>query len=134
MKTVNKIMTNGEIYSYAIAMMNHLNDNGVYMPAAVAFSLQKNKALLSSMGEDIEKSRMSIIQHYSIAQDGDQYTIDPQKIDKANAELEDLLSIKQEVKVYTFTLDKLDDVKLTSAQMQSIMFMIDEDDEDLVVE
>lgn len=133
MKTVNKIMTNGEIYSYAIAMMNHLNDNGVYMPAAVAFSLQKNKALLSSMGEDIEKSRMSIIQHYSIAQDGDQYTIDPQKIDKANAELEDLLSIKQEVKVYTFTLDKLDDVKLTPAQMQSIMFMIDED-EGLVVE
>ena len=133
MKTVNKTMTNGEIYSYAIAMMNHLNDNGVYMPAAVAFSLQKNKALLSSMGEDIEKSRMSIIQHYSIAQDGDQYTIDPQKIDKANAELEDLLSIKQEVKVYTFTLDKLDDVKLTPAQMQSIMFMIDED-EGLVVE
>lgn len=133
MKTVNKTMTNGEIYSYAIAMMNHLNDNGVYMPAAVAFSLQKNKALLSSMGEDIEKSRMSIIQHYSIAQDGDQYTIDPQKIDKANAELEDLLSIKQEVKVYTFTLDKLDDVKLTPAQMQSIMFMIDED-EDLIVE
>ena len=127
MKTINKTMTNGEIYSYAIGMMNNLNDNEAYMPAAIAFSIQKNKTLFTGIAEEVEKGRMSIIQHYSIAQDGDQYTIDPQMVDKANKELEDLLGIAQDVKIYSFAIEDLADVKLTSAQMQCIMFMIDEE-------
>lgn len=128
MKTINKEMTNGEIYSYAIGMSNHLTDNESYMPAMIAFGIQKNKTLLTSLGEDIEKSRMSIIQHYSISQEGENYTIDPNCIDKANKELSDLLSIVQEVKIYTCKISELEDVKLTSAQMQCLMFMIDEEE------
>lgn len=128
MKTVNKTMTNGEIYSYAVGMTNNFNDNEEYMPAAIAFSIQKNKTSLMSIAEEVEKSRMSIIQHYSISQEGDNYTIDPQMVDKANKELADLLGIVQDIKIYTFTIKDLEEIKLTSAQMQSIMFMIEEEE------
>ena len=45
---------------------------------------------------------------------------------KANEELSELLEIEQEVKFYTFSIDAIKDIKLTSAQMKAIMFMIEE--------
>lgn len=127
MKTINKHMTNGEIYSYAIGMMNTFNDNEAYMPAAIAYSIQRNKQILTEIAEDVEKRRMDIIQHYSCEQEGDNFKIDPDQVDSANKELNDLLNISQEIKLYTFKIEEISDVKLTSAQMQSLMFMIDED-------
>lgn len=126
MKTINKNLTNNEIYSYAIALMNDFPESDAYMPAAVAYSIQKNKTAIVSLGEEIEKSRLSIIQHYELNnyKEGDE--IDSAIIEKANAELMDLLSMEQEVKIYTFDIDALNDVKLTSAQMQAIMFMIED--------
>ena len=128
MKTINKMMTNEEIYSYAIGMVNNLFiDNENYLPAAVVYSLQKNKSTLVSIAEDIERSRANVLQHYSLEQNGDQFKIDPAHVDDANKELNDLLSIQQEVKIYACTIEELADVKFTSAQMESIMFMIYED-------
>lgn len=126
MKTINKNLTNNEIYSYALALMNDFPESDAYMPAAVAYSIQKNKTTIVSLGEEIEKSRLSIIQHYELDkfQEGDE--VDPAIVEKANAELMDLLNIEQEVKIYTFDIEVLNDVKLTSAQMQAIMFMIED--------
>lgn len=126
MKTINKNLTNNEIYSYALALMNDFSESDAYMPAAVAYSIQKNKTTIVGLGEEIEKSRLSIIQHYELdqLQEGDE--VDPAIVEKANAELMDLLNIEQEVKIYTFDIEALNDVKLTSAQMQAIMFMIED--------
>lgn len=127
MKSITKTMTNGEIYQIAIALMNaNLDDNETYMPAAVAFAIQKNKAALTGTAEDVEKGRMSIIEHYSTGQTEEGFTIPPEAVEKANNELKDLLEIEQEVKIYTFDIEALNDVKLTSAQMQAIMFMIED--------
>lgn len=127
MKAITKTMTNGEIYQYAVALMNaSFNDNEVYMPAAVSFAIQKNKTALTSTAEDVEKGRMAIIEHYSNGQTEEGYTIPPESVEKANSELNDLLNIEQEVKIYMFDIDSLNDIKLTSAQMQAIMFMIED--------
>ena len=71
---------------------------------------------------------MSILQHYSQGEmDGDNFTIPQEAIEIANKELVDLLGIQQEMKIYTFEIDKIEDIKFTSAQMQAIMFMINEE-------
>ena len=87
MRAINKTMTNGEIYSYAVGLVNGFNnDNEIYFPAAVNFSIQKNKTLFTGIAEEIEKGRMDIIQHYSTGTDGENFTIDPKDVDKANKE------------------------------------------------
>lgn len=127
MKSVTKTMTNGEIYQIAVALMNvGFNDNEVYMPAAINFAIQKNKSTLTAVAEDVEKGRMAIIEHYSSGQTEEGFTIPPEAVEKANKELSELLEIEQEVKFYTFSIDAIEDIKLTSAQMQAIMFMIEE--------
>jgi hypothetical protein len=78
------------------------------------------------LGEEIEKSRLSIIQHYGLEDLKEDDFIEQEVIDKANAELLSLLNIEQEVKIYTFSIEDLLDIKLTSAQMQALMFMIEE--------
>ena len=126
MKTINKNLTNNEIYSYALALMNDFPESDTYMPAAVAYSIQKNRAVVMDLGEEIEKSRLSIIQHYNLDEVKEDDFIEQEIIDKANAELIDLLNIEQEVKIYTFSIEDLTDVKLTPAQMKALMFMIED--------
>ena len=87
MKTTNKIMTNEEIYSLALGMSNNFNDNEIYMPAAIAYSIQKNKKVLLEIAEEIELTRMNIIQHYGEIQENGQYLVSKENIDKANKEL-----------------------------------------------
>ena len=127
MKTTNKIMTNEEIYSLALGMSNNFNDNEIYMPAVIAYSIQKNKKVLLEIAEEIELTRMNIIQHYGEIQENGQYLVSKENIDKANKELEELLSIQQEIKIYLCPIEAFDDIKFTSIQMGAIMFMIDED-------
>ena len=41
-------------------------------------------------------------------------------------ELKDLFSIEQEVNIYKFNIEDLGDIKLTSNQMNAILFMIED--------
>ena len=129
MKAINKNFTNGEIYSIAINFMNNFSENEVRMPAAIAYSIQKNKATIGALAEEIEKSRVNVVEHYASSRDADNYTIPQENIEDANRELSDLLSIEQDVKIYTVKIEDLGDIQLTTAQMNAIMFMIDEDGE-----
>ena len=111
MKTTNKTFNNDEIY----------------LPAAVAFSIQKNKATILNLANDIENHRVNILTKYSVNIEGDQLQIDPEKVNDANKELKDLLEIEQEIKVYTFKIEEIMEVRFTPAQMNAILFMIDEE-------
>ena len=126
MKTITKIMTNGEIYNLAVNLINNFNDNEVYMPAAVAYSIQKNKSAFAAVAEEIEKSRMSIIQHYSKDVEGKGLVVPQDSIEMANAELMDLLAIEQEITIYMFEIEKIENIQFTSLQIQAIMFMIED--------
>lgn len=127
MKTINKILTNGEIYDLAIRFSKSFMDNELYLPAAVNYSIQKNKTIISEMAKEIEQHRINIIHHYGEILENGNVIVPENKIDNANKEINDLLSIEQEVKIYTFKIEEIADVQLTSAQMSSIMFMIEEE-------
>jgi hypothetical protein len=56
-----------------------------------------------------------------------QYIIPPEKIEEVNKELMDLLSLEQEVQIYMININNLsDDLSLTTAQMEALMFMIEQ--------
>lgn len=125
MKSVSIKMNNGMIYQYALALNEALNDNDLQMPVAVIFSIEKNKQTLMTVAQDVEKYRMDIIKKYGEEVNGN-YNVPQDKIEIANKELQDLFSIEQEVKIYKFNIEDLGDIKLTSNQMNAILFMIED--------
>lgn len=127
MKTINKVMTHNEIYQIAVNLLNNFTAIDSYLPAAVAFSIQKNKQMMLNIANEIEESRLSILQHYNASNSLDNIEIPTNLIEQANNELKALLSIEQELKIYTFKIEELDGVKFTPNQMDSILFMIDEE-------
>ena len=125
MKNVSIKMNNGMIYQYALTLNEALNDNDLPMPVAVIFSIEKNKQTLMAAAQDVEKYRMDIIKKYGEEVDGN-YNVPQDKIEIANKELQDLFSIEQEVNIYKFNIEDLGDIKLTSNQMNAILFMIED--------
>lgn len=125
MKSVSMKMNNGMIYQYALTLNEVLNDNDLQMPVAVLFSIEKNKQTLMAVAQDVEKYRMDIIKKYGEEVDGN-YNVPQDKIEIANKELQDLFSIEQEINIYKFNIEDLGDIKLTSNQMNAILFMIED--------
>lgn len=125
MKSVSMKMNNGIIYQYALTLNEVLNDNDLQMPVAVLFSIEKNKQTLMAVAQDVEKYRMDIIKKYGEEVDGN-YNVPQDKIEIANKELQDLFSIEQEINIYKFNIEDLGDIKLTSNQMNAILFMIED--------
>ena len=125
MKSVSIKMNNCMIYQYSLALNEALNDNDLQMPVAVIFSIEKNKQTLMTVAQDVEKYRMDIIKKYGEEVDGN-YNVPQDKIEIANKELQDLFSIEQEVNIYKFNIEDLGDIKLTSNQMNAILFMIED--------
>ena len=121
------LMKNSEIYNYAQALTEAFRDNNQRLPVKINFYLQKNKKTLLSLSQDIEQSRMEIAQNYGILnEEGTAYTIPDENISIVNTEIQDLFNIEQEVPIYQVSIDSFsDDLTLTTAQMEAIMFMID---------
>ena len=120
-------MKNSEIYNYAQALIEAFQDNNQRLPVKINFYLQKNKNTLLSLSQDIEQSRMDIAQTYgTINEDGTAYNITEENITAVNGEIQDLFNIEQEVPIYMVSIDSFnDDLTLTTAQMEAILFMID---------
>lgn len=121
-------LINNQIYTYAIQLNEAFNDVSQRLPMKINFYLQKNKATLTNLAQDIESSRMDIIKDYGVPVEGesDKYSIPAEKVQEAQQELMDLLNLEQEVNIYMISADSLtDDISLTTAQMEAIMFMID---------
>ena len=126
MKIKTQFMTHNEIYQIALNFLNNFETNEVRMPAAIAFAIQKNKTNFIAMGQEIEQSRVEIIQHYGTLQEDGQYMVKAEYIDQANKELYDLLNMEAEMKVYVININDLNDITFTSAQMETLVFMIEE--------
>lgn len=120
-------MTNNEIYTRATALAEAFQDGSQKLPIKVNFYLQKNKAALLTLAQDIEKSRIDIAETYgTLDAESSQYVIPSDKMADAAKELEDLFNLEQEVQIYKINIDSLsDDLAMTTAQMEAIMFMID---------
>lgn len=120
-------MKNSEIYNYAQALVEAFRDNNQRLPVKINFYLQKNKKTLLGLSQDIEQSRMEIAQNYGILnEEGTAYNIPEENVNIVNTEIQDLLNIEQEVPIYQVSIDSFsDDLTLTTAQMEAILFMID---------
>lgn len=121
-------LTNKEIYNYAQKLTTAFSDNQQRLPVKLNFSIQKNKKVLLELAQDIETSRIEIAATYgTLNSETNQYLIVPENIAIVQKELSDLFNIEQEVNICMIKADSLsDDIELSMAQMEAIMFMIEE--------
>lgn len=118
---------NSEIYQIANVLAKTFDNLDIYIPAKANFFMQKNISTFAAAAQEIEKSRLEIAKHYGeLDEENQQYKIPEDKIKEASKELEDLFSIEQDLNIKTFTIEALGDAEFTSAQMQAIMFMIED--------
>ena len=120
-------LTNEKIYNITNTYTQVFADFKSYIPAKVNFAIQKNMQVLAAAAQGIEETRMEVAKHYGIKNDdGSGYSIPEDARPQVQKELNDLFSIEQELEVKTFSIDALGDVEFTPAQMQVIMFMIED--------
>ena len=121
--------TNQKIYQLAELISKNIQNLEIYIPAKANFFLQKNINAMAAAAQEIEKSRLEIAKHYGEVDEEKQiYDIPQEKIAEASKELEDLFSLEQEIEIKTFSIEALGNAEFTPAQMQSIMFMISEEE------
>lgn len=122
------ILTNGQIYDYTSELMQEFYDESLKLPIKMNFYLQKNKKILFELAQEIEKSRIEIANSYGeLNEETQQYQVPADKVEAASRDLNELFSIEQDVNIYKINIDSLsDDYALTTAQMEAIMFMIEE--------
>lgn len=120
-------LTNNQIYTYATDLAAAFQDTEQKLPVKINFYLQKNKNLLIQLAQDIEKNRIDLLSQYgTLDMETNRFTLDPDKIDLASKELNDLFSLEQEVNIYTVNIDNFgDELSLTTGQMEALLFMID---------
>ena len=118
---------NSEIYQIANVLAKTFDNLDIYIPAKANFFIQKNISTFAAAAQEIEKSRLEIAKHYGeLDEENQQYKIPEDKIKEASKELEDLFSIEQDLNIKTFAIEALGNAEFTSAQMQAIMFMIED--------
>ena len=121
------MMTNNEIYTHTRQLMEAFQDGEQKLPIKINFYLQKNRTTLLALAQDIERSRLEIAQNFGVLDEaGEQYIIPNEKLAEASKELEDLFNLEQDVVIHKISIDSLsDDLILSAAQMEALMFMID---------
>lgn len=120
-------LNNQQIYNIANNVINTLGNLDLYIPAKANFFLQKNMQTLAAAAQEIEKSRLEIAKHYGVLdEEGQQYKIPEDKLEEASKELNDLFSIEQDLDIKTFSIEALGNAEFTPAQMQAMMFMIED--------
>ena len=118
---------NEQIYQLNILITNNLNELNIYLPAKVNFFMQKNIKLIAAAASEIEEARLRIAQHYGeLDENTNMFSFSENNIDLVNRELQELLSIEQELDIKTFSIELIEEIKFTPAQMQAIMFMIED--------
>ena len=120
-------LKNSEIYAYAAALAEAFSDKDQKLPIKINFYLQKNRNKLIEIAQEIEQSRLEIAKTYgTLNEENMQYAIAPDKVEEAQKELTDLFNLEQEVQIYTINIDNFsDDLTITTAQMEALMFMIE---------
>ena len=88
-------LTNYEIYNYVRQINNAFAEKNQYLPAKINFFIQKNARTLTVLAEEIEKNRISIVQHYGILnQETGNFQIPEDKMTEASQDLEDLFLLE----------------------------------------
>lgn len=123
-----KIFTNKEIYNFYFLINENIIKENIILPVGINFAIQKNFTLLVGLSEEIEKIKQKICaQNGNYIPEDNSFKIDKDKIESTQQQLDDLMAIKQEVKIHTIKLEDLENIQLTSKQMQALLFMIEDE-------
>lgn len=118
-------LTNNQIYTYASNLAAFNID--VKLPVRINFYLQKNIQLIQTLAQEIDAARINIGKEFGeLNSEGTAYNVPPEKMAAAQSELNDLLSLTQDINIYMLSLDDFDGIELTMQQLDAIMFMIEE--------
>ena len=122
-----KKMTNSEIYNIATVLGKAFEDEKQVLPVKVNFYMQKNRSTLVTLAQEIEKARIAILEkHGTLNEETNQFEFANDVAQTVVQELNDLLSLEQDVNIYTVNIDSFgDELTLTTGQMEALMFMID---------
>lgn len=124
---------NYEIYNIAEGLLRNFSnaDATQKLPIKLSFAIKKNTGKFQSAAEQIEKSRMELVQKYGEPnEDGQTYTIKAGNEEAANKEFTELMNLEDTINVMVVDINTLsDDIELTNAQMEAIMFMLKDGDE-----
>lgn len=124
----NLKLKNSQIYKIMQGLNNYpLNDNQ-YIPVTYNFYIQKNIETIREAYSRIEKNRVNIISAFGVQINEDTLQVPPEHRETVNKELSALSEIEQEIQIYIFPIGTLKDLKLTTGELKSLMFMIEDDE------
>ena len=125
-----KILLNNKlIYEYTLSLKQNFNDNKINLPIKLNYAIQRNLNTLSQIVETTEKMKMAIGERYGeYNSETNSYQIPPEQVPNANKELNTLMEIEESVDIRKIKLSELENLSLTSEQMASLLFMIEEEE------
>lgn len=118
---------NFEIYGIAENLLRAFADadSTQKLPIKLSYTIKKNTNKFQSIAEQIEKSRVELIQKYGEETEDGGYKVIPENEEAANAEFNELMMLEENIDVHTIDINSLaDNIELTNAQMDAIMFML----------
>lgn len=120
-------ITNFEIYNIANVYNQAFSDFKSYIPAKANFYIQKNIKAIAAAAQTVEEARRQIATHYGVSEDnGATYKIPEDALPQATQELNELFAIEQDLDIKKFSVEDLGSAEFTPAQMQILMFMIED--------
>lgn len=124
-------LANSFIFGYTNSLYEILNNQNLKFPAQVNYVINKNFKNLYSLYQELDEARNQICATYStgVTEEGAYLFEDDEKRIKAETELNELMAITQEVNIVKFKIASLGDIQLTGGQMETLMFMIEEESE-----
>lgn len=119
-------LTNLEILNIFDKINESFKDNNEYIPIKIGFAIQKNISTLYFLVREIENAKVKIAEQYGQLENEKtgEYKISEDKIEDAQKEFNDLLNFEQEIDIRTIKLSDIENLSFTLQQINSLLFMI----------
>ena len=121
------ILKNSEIVGFAQRFDKAFNNETQYFPAKINFYIHKNIKTLVDLCDIIDNARQDIFKRYGKKNADGSLSFSEENRVMANQEIVTLLNLEQEVPISVIKLSDLKDLVFTPEQMQTLLFMIEED-------
>ena len=108
--------------------LQHLGDER--LPIKLAYTLQRNMRLLQPDVQAYDKDRVELIKTKYGTQEGDQWTVKPEKLPAFSKEIESLASVELELDLRTIPLDGVN-MTIAPNDLYALDWMFVEADPDL---
>lgn len=119
---------NYKIYDYAQKLntfFDTLEQKNQYLDIKTIYILKKNAELINDAAKTIEDTKVLLIKKYAQVHDDGSYEFNTKELeDKANAEYNELMHMKEKLPIRELCIEDIQDIKLTPEQFDAIGFML----------